>query len=321
MSIKPIILIEGDPRGVFLELFLKSIKSKNFQSKLILICSKNNLIKTISKYNYKFKINLIKSINLDKIKSDNNKINIINIELETTKFKKENNRFIKNYIENCFSMSFKIIKSGLTNKFINGPIEKEIFLKRKFPGITEYISNKFNQKKTGMLIYNKKISVCPVTTHLPLKKVIYSINRNKIQEKISLVNDFYLKYLNLKPRIAVTGLNPHCESILKFNEDEKIIKPAIETMKKRNINVKGPFSADTIFSKKNRKLFDVVIGMYHDQVLAPFKALYEFDAVNITMGLPFLRATPDHGPNKEMAGKNMSNPKSLIRALEFLDKR
>jgi len=92
-------------------------------------------------------------------------------------------------------------------------------------------------------------------------------------------------------------------------------------MKKKNINVKGPFSADTIFSNKNRKLFDVVIGMYHDQVLAPIKTLYEFDAINITMGLPFLRATPDHGPNKEMAGKNKSNPTSLIRALEFLDKQ
>ena len=172
-----------------------------------------------------------------------------------------------------------------------------------------------------MLIYNKKISVCPVTTHLPLKNVSHSISKSLIQEKINLVNNFYFKYLKVKPRIAVTGLNPHCESILKFNEDEKIIKPAIQAMKKRNINVKGPFPADTIFSSKNRQLFDVVIGMYHDQVLAPIKALFEFDAVNITMGLTFLRASPDHGPNKEMASKNKSNPTSLIRALEFLDKR
>ena len=92
-------------------------------------------------------------------------------------------------------------------------------------------------------------------------------------------------------------------------------------MKKKNINVKGPFPADTIFSSKNRDIYDVVIGMYHDQVLSPIKALYEFDAINVTMGLPFLRATPDHGPNKEMAGKNLSNPTSLIRSLEFLDKK
>lgn len=248
-------------------------------------------------------------------------INLIDVKLKKTKNKNLNNKNIKDYIEKCFEISFKLIKEGFANKLINGPVDKKIFLKNKFLGVTEYVSNKFNKKKTGMLIYNKQLSVCPVTTHLPLRNVSRSINRNIIHDKINLVNNFYLKYLKLKPRIAVTGLNPHCESILKFNEDEKIIKPAIKTMKKRNINVKGPFPADTIFSSKNRKLFDVVIGMYHDQVLAPIKALYEFDAINITMGLPFLRATPDHGPNKQMAGKNISNPTSLIRALEFLDKQ
>ena len=87
------------------------------------------------------------------------------------------------------------------------------------------------------------------------------------------------------------------------------------------INVKGPFPADTIFLKNNRKKFDVIIGMYHDQVLAPIKTIFEYDAINITIGLPFLRVTPDHGPNEKMIGKNISNPISLIRSLEFLDKR
>ncbi|MDC0469652.1 4-hydroxythreonine-4-phosphate dehydrogenase PdxA, partial [Candidatus Pelagibacter sp.] len=171
------------------------------------------------------------------------------------------------------------------------------------------------------LIYNKNLSVCPLTTHLPIKLVSKFITKKNIEEKLILLNTFYKKNLNYKPKVAITGLNPHCESILKFNEDEKIIKPIIEVMKKRNINVKGPFSADTIFSNKNRRLYDVIIGMYHDQVLTPIKTIYEFDAINITMGLPFLRVTPDHGPNKEMVGKNTSNPTSLIRALEFLDSR
>ena len=91
--------------------------------------------------------------------------------------------------------------------------------------------------------------------------------------------------------------------------------------KKRGIYVSGPYSADTIFLKKNRDKFNVILGMYHDQVLAPIKTLYEFDAINITMGLPFLRVTPDHGPNEKMLGKNSSNPISLINALNFLDKR
>ena len=321
MSYNRTIVIEGDPEGVFLELFFKTLKSKSFKNYLILICSKNNLQKQMNKAKFKKKINLLDIKKTNEILLKKKEINLIDVKLKKTKNKNLNNKNIKDYIEKCFEISFKLIKEGFANKLINGPVDKKIFLKNKFLGVTEYVSNKFHKKKTGMLIYNKQLSVCPVTTHLPLKNVSRSINRNIIQDKINLVNDFYLKYLKLKPRIAVTGLNPHCESILKFNEDEKIIKPAIKTMKKRNINVKGPFPADTIFSSKNRKLFDVVIGMYHDQVLAPIKALFEFDAVNITMGLPFLRASPDHGPNKEMASKNKSNPTSLIRALEFLDKR
>jgi 4-hydroxythreonine-4-phosphate dehydrogenase len=321
MSYNRTIVIEGDPEGVFLELFFKTLKSKSFKNCLILICSKNNLVKQMNKAKFKKKINLLDIKKTNEILLKKKEINLIDVKLKKTKNKNLKNKNIKDYIEKCFEISFNLIREGFAHKLINGPVDKKIFLKNKFLGVTEYVSNKFKKKKTGMLIYNKQLSVCPVTTHLPLKNVSRSINRYIIQEKINLVNNFYLKYLKLKPRIAVTGLNPHCESILKFNEDEKIIKPAIKNMKNRNINVKGPFPADTIFSTKNRKLFDVVIGMYHDQVLAPIKALYEFDAINITMGLPFLRATPDHGPNKEMAGKNISNPTSLIRALEFLDKQ
>ena len=116
------------------------------------------------------------------------------------------------------------------------------------------------------------------------------------------------------------GLNPHCESIDKFNEDEKVIKPVVSILKKKRYNISGPFPADTIFMIKNRKKFDVIIGMYHDQVLTPLKTLYEFDAINITLGLPFLRISPDHGPNEKMIGKNLSNPLSLIKAIKFLDK-
>ena len=122
------------------------------------------------------------------------------------------------------------------------------------------------------------------------------------------------------PKIAVLGLNPHCESTDNFNEDEKIVKLAINQLKKSNIKVSGPFSADTIFLKNNRKKFDVILGMYHDQVLTPIKTLYEYDAINITLGLPFTRISPDHGPNERMLGKNKSNPLSLIKAITFLDK-
>ena len=170
-----------------------------------------------------------------------------------------------------------------------------------------------------MLIFNEKISVCPVTTHLPLKLVHKEINKKNISQKVYLINDFYLKRFGFKPKIAILGLNPHCESIHKFNEDEKILKPVVKILQKK-CKILGPYSADTIFLKNNRKKFDVIIGMYHDQVLTPFKTLYEYNAINITLGLPFVRVSPDHGPNENMLGKNPPNPLRLIKAIQFLDK-
>ena len=172
-----------------------------------------------------------------------------------------------------------------------------------------------------MLIYNKKLSVCPLTTHLPLKQVPKNVTKKLISEKIDLIDNFYKKQLGIKAKIGVTGLNPHCESVNSFNEDEKIIALIIKNKRKKGINVKGPFSSDTIFLKKNREKFDIILGMYHDQVIGPIKTLFEYDAINITMGLPILRVSPDHGPNIQMFKKNKSNPLSLIKALKFLDKR
>ena len=123
-----------------------------------------------------------------------------------------------------------------------------------------------------------------------------------------------------KFKCAILGLNPHCETTDKFSEEEKIIIPSIKNLKKRGIRVDGPFSADTFFLENNIKKYNIVIGMYHDQVLTPIKTLFKFNAINLTIGLPFLRISPDHGPNIQMIGKNKSNPLSLIRALQFLDK-
>ena len=171
-----------------------------------------------------------------------------------------------------------------------------------------------------MLIYNKKLSVCPITTHLPLKLVAKKINKKIISDKVYLIDKFYKENFNIKPKIAILGLNPHCESTHEYNEDEKILKPSIKYLKEHGYKVSGPHSADTIFLKNNRNRFNVIVGMYHDQVLTPIKTLFEYDAINITLGLPFIRISPDHGPNEKMLGKNLSNPLRLIKANQFLDK-
>ena len=319
MKCKPILIVPGDPNSIFFEIFFKSIKKNSYKSPLVLISSLDLVKKEIKRFNVKKKIKLLDQISLNKTRIDNKKINLINVENNSFLNIKKNPNHAKKYINYCFKIAFSILRKKITNKLVNGPIDKSIFLSKKFLGITEFISEEFNQKKTAMLIYNKKISVCPVTTHLPIKLVSKKINKRLIEEKAILIDRFYKKNLNLKAKIGVTGLNPHCESILSFNEDNKIISPAIKSLRKKGYNVRGPYSADTIFLKKNRDKFNVIIGMYHDQVLAPIKTIFEYDAINLTLGLPFLRVSPDHGPNKKMINKNLSNPLSLTKSIKFLD--
>ena len=315
---KPIIIVAGEPNSIFLEIFFKALKKKN-KSPIILIASKKLLLLQMKKFNVRKKIKVINHKNLKNYKLNNNLINLINVKYNPTKaFEKISNKSNK-YIQNSFMISFDILKKGITDKFINGPISKKNFLKKDYLGITEYLAKKFNSTNSAMLIYNKKLSVCPITTHLPLKSVVKKINRKIITQKVNLIDSFFKEKLGFKPKIAVLGLNPHCESVNKFNEDERIIKPVVKNLKKR-YSISGPYPADTIFTKNNRKKFDVIVGMYHDQVLTPIKTLYEYDAINITLGLPFTRISPDHGPNEKMLGKNLSNPLSLIKAIKFLDK-
>jgi len=319
MNYNPILIVTGEPNSIFLEIFFKVISKNKIKSPIILISSKKLLNLQMKKLNFKKKIKLLKPLNLDRQKINNKTINLINVEYNQKKAFEKISKKSNLFVENSFKLAFKIIKESNIHKFINGPISKKTFLNKNFLGITEYISKKFAIKKTGMLIYNKNLSVCPITTHLPLKQVAKKINKKIISEKVYLINDFYKKYFNIKPSIAILGLNPHCESVHRFNEDEKIIKPCIKNLRKK-YDVSGPYPADTIFLKDNRKKFDVIIGMYHDQVLTPLKTLFEYDAINITLGLPFIRISPDHGPNEKMLGMNKSNPTSLLKAIKFLDK-
>ena len=319
MSSKPILLVAGEPNSIFLEILFKTYKKKKIKSPLILICSFKLLNLQMKKLNFKKKVRILEFKKIKEYKLDNNSINLIDVKYQQKKAFEKISPKSNVYIGNCFKIAIKLINLGVANSFINGPISKKNFLKNKFLGITEYLAKKFNKKKIAMLIYNKELSVCPITTHLPLKQITKKINKSVIFEKVYLIDFFYKKYFGFKPKIAITGLNPHCESIERNNEDKRIIKPAIKSIIKKKFKVFGPYSADTIFLKENRTKFNVIVGMYHDQVLTPLKTLFEYDAINITLGLPIIRISPDHGPNEKMLGRNLSNPLSLIKAINFLE--
>ena len=320
-SFNPIIVVAGEPKSIFLELFFKTFK-KNKSNPIILIASKKLLIDHFKLLKLKRSIRILDNHKkIDYKILDNKKINLIDVPLIFNSLKNIKINNSNQYIKKCFDIAIELLKGNNELKLLNGPIIKKNFLGKKYLGITEYLGSKFNVKNNVvMLIYNKSLSVSPLTTHISLKDVPKVISKKKIINHVKKINHFYKKNFNKKPTFAITGLNPHCESNFKLNEEQKIIRPAINYLLKKKFNISGPFPADTIFLKKNYKKFDVVIGMYHDQVLTPLKTIYEFDAINITLGLPFIRVSPDHGPNLSMFGKNKSNPKSLIRSFEFLNR-
>ena len=314
MKNKSLVIICGDPESTFNEILIKTLKNKVLRNKkfpIILICSKKLLKSELQKLKTK--------INLQDFKGQNcflkNNIYLVDIPLNNNNLSSTKKN---SYINKSFETGLNLIKKN-SLALINGPISKTTFLKGKYNGITEFLAFKTRSLNEVMLIFNKELSVSPITTHIPINKVAKKIKKKIIIDKIIKINEFYKKFLGFKPNIAVTGLNPHCETFLGKNVEKSEILPAIRILKKKKIKVLGPFSADTIFLKQNRKNFDVIIGMYHDQVLAPIKTIFGFDAINITIGLPFIRITPDHGPNYEMFGLNKSKPDSLIQAFNFLN--
>ena len=318
MNIKLILIVLGEPYSTFSEIFAKYFtKYKKIKKKIIIVGNLNLLEKQINKLKYNLNLNKISSIEEAKEKT----INIIDIEFKYKKVFTNISEISNNYIKECFDKAIEILKKCKEEcVLINGPISKKHFLKKNFLGITEYLSNKTQSSDEVMLIYNENISVSPLTTHVPIKYVSKMISKRRIVKNVQLINKFYKKMLKKEIKFAVLGLNPHCETIDKFNEDEKIVKPSIKYLKRKKIIIDGPFSADTFFLKKNIKKYDVVIGMYHDQVLIPVKTLFNFNAINITIGLPFIRISPDHGPNLQMLGKNKSDYSSLSYAIKFIEK-
>ena len=319
MSTKIILVVLGEPYSTFTEILMRYFNSNNFKKskkKIILIGSYKLFKKQIEVLKFRIKINLIKDLNSSKYEL----VNMINVDYKFKRiFAKISNRSNR-YIEECFNLSLKIIKKNKIHALINGPVSKKHFLKKKFPGVTEYIAKKTNSKQPVMLIYNKDLAVSPLTTHVPIKKVASFIKKKEIINNIIKIDNFYKSRLQKIPNIAVLGLNPHCETNHKISEEKREIIPAINFLKKKKFLVTGPIPADTFFLEKNIKKYDVVIGMYHDQVLSPIKTLFKFKAINITIGLPFIKITPDHGPNHEMLGSNKSDASSIFYALNFLNK-
>lgn len=317
---RKIIIFTGDPNSINSEIIYKTWNKldKKLKKKIYFISNYNLIKSQFKKLKYNTKINKVENI-FDQEGSLNIKIIDVNLKFQNPFSVKKNiaSKFIKNSLEVCHNLALK----NYTQGFINCPIDKNLLNSRKKIGVTEYLASKCKIKnnKEAMLIYNQKFSVCPLTTHLDIKEISKKITAALIINKIKTLNQWYKKKLKKKPKIAVLGLNPHNAELRKNSEEKRIIIPAIKKLKKSGINIKGPFVSDTFFIESFKK-FDLLIGMYHDQVLTPFKSIYKFDAINITTGLKYIRTSPDHGTAKSMIGKNKANPNSLIKCIDFINK-
>ena len=319
---KPIAIIAGEPNSISSEIIFKcwKLNKKYIHKPLFIIGSVQLLNLQMKQLKYKIKI---KKINKHFKIRDLNEIELPVYDIDYTQkkpFEKISSKSNK-YIFKCFEVALKFVKDKKILGFINCPISKEYLFKNKHQGVTEFLSKKLNKKNNNevMLIYNKKLSVSPITTHIPLNQVSKKINQYKIVEKVKIIDNFYKKFLNKKPNFAILGLNPHNFSISKKSEEKKIINKAIKSLVKLKINAKGPVAPDSSFVIFKKYKFDVIIGMYHDQVLSPFKALYNFFAINITLGLPYIRISPDHGIAEDIVGKKIANPNSLIESIKFFN--
>lgn len=211
-------------------------------------------------------------------------------------------------------------KAGKIDAIVTAPINKNLVAKvadKKFTGHTEYITEFTNNKESMMILHTNSLRVGLVTNHLPVSEVASKLNLELVAKKIEQLNKTLIEDFNInKPKIAVLSLNPHAgENGLLGSEELDIIEPAISQSNRKGILAIGPFPADGLFGSGKYKAFDAVLAMYHDQGLAPFKALTFDEGVNFTAGIPLVRTSPDHGTAYDLAGKNEASETSMRAAI------
>lgn len=218
------------------------------------------------------------------------------------------------------------VLAGKARAIITNPIQKSALYEAgfAFPGHTEFLAD-LAARATGkpvqpvMMLASKELRAVPVTIHIPLRSVPQALTTTAIVSTGMIVAEALKTQFRLpSPRLAIAGLNPHAGEAGSLGmEDEEIVKPAVEALRRRGIDVRGPLPADTMFHAPARALYDAALCMYHDQALIPVKTLSFDEAVNLTLGLPFTRTSPDHGTALDIAGRGIADPSSLIAAIEM----
>jgi 4-hydroxythreonine-4-phosphate dehydrogenase len=224
-------------------------------------------------------------------------------------------------VTEAIELAVRACLNGEAAALVTAPINKAILNEAGFPhpGHTEFLAALTGARRAVMMLASEKLRVVPLTIHLPVAEVPAAVSKQAVFETAEIIltalrRDFGI----LNPRLAVAGLNPHAgEEGMLGAEEEKIIAPAVAALKARGFAVKGPLSADTLFHEEARRTYDAALCMYHDQALIPIKTLSFWDGVNVTLGLPVVRTSPDHGTALDIAGTGKADPRSMIAAVKL----
>ena len=323
-SKKFILISAGDPSSISSEITIKALQSSEINKNIMpLVVTDPKIIRDYGEMNRSnFDINEIKD-ELYFTDYKENEINVIPIKV----FEKpilgnptiKNAVFIKNSILKCVNIQMASIASAI----VTNPIHKKTMYDSGFnySGHTDFLASlSVKKKQPVMMLVGENLKTIPLTIHVPLKKVSKLITQELIIFTINIAKEYLISYFGIsKPRIIVTGLNPHAGEDGDIGIEEKnIIMPAInKAIDNKTFYLSGPVSADSAFSYNKRKEYDLAICMYHDQALIPIKTLDFFNGVNVTLGLDFIRTSPDHGTGFDIAGKNKASPQSLISAINL----
>jgi 4-hydroxythreonine-4-phosphate dehydrogenase len=207
---------------------------------------------------------------------------------------------------------------GAVEAIATAPINKEAFRLAglRWAGHTDLLAHLTGAKRVAMMFYSERLVVVLATVHIPLADVPGALTTERVQSTIALTADAVPRFTKAPPRIAVAGLNPHAgEHGLFGGEEDRVLAPAIAACRARGIDVSGPYPADTVFVRATRGEFDVVVACYHDQGLIPVKLVAFGHAVNVTLGLPIIRTSVDHGTAFDIAGKGVADPESMVSAV------
>lgn len=226
------------------------------------------------------------------------------------------------FVVDVLKQGINLVRSGRAAALCTLPIHKQTLQDGAafaYPGHTEFLAAYSGVKRPVMMLAGPELKVVPATIHIPLSDVPRALNKTDLEEVIVITHEGLKTYFQIPhPRIVVAGLNPHAGENGKFGqEDIEIIQPVIKRLQQKGLDISGPHSADTLFHKAERERYDAAVAMYHDQALIPIKTI-DFDkGVNLTLGLPFIRTSPDHGTALDIAGQGKANPTSTIEAIKL----